>query len=245
VLLQPHSLSLSAIAPALRDGWRTFRRDQGIGLVIGAVFAALGSLLLWAVVALDLAPMGVHLLGGFLLLGPVVMAGLLGVRRAVALGRTPTWRDALAAWRASPSGLGALALFCGLIFFIWLGDAGTLYSFLVGEGGGGQTGLLPFRTQVLPFHLTAGVTGSVLALIVFVVTVHAVPLLASRRAHLVTAIVASVRAVFRSPLAHAGWALILAAGIFVCLLAPPLLILSLPLMAYAGHALHLEVFPSE
>jgi uncharacterized membrane protein len=188
--------------------------------------------------------MGVHLLGGFLLLGPVVMAGLLGVRRAVALGRTPTWRDALAAWRTAPSGLGALALFCGLMFFIWLGDAGTLYSFLVG-GGGGQTGLLPLGTQVLPFHLTAGVTGSVLALIVFVVTVHAVPLLATGRAHLVAAIVASVRAVFRSPLAHASWALILAAGIFVCLLAPPLLILSLPLLAYAGHALHLEVFPSE
>jgi uncharacterized membrane protein len=240
----PRSLPLSAIPRALRKGWQTFRRDRGIGLLIGAIFATLGSLLLWAVVALDLAPMGVHLLGGFLLLGPVVMAGLLGVSRAVAAGRTPTWRDGLAAWRTSPSGLGALALFCGLMFFIWLGDAGTLYSFLVGSGGG-QTGLLPLRTQVLPFHLTAGVTGSVLALIVFVVTVHAVPLLATGRAHLVGAVVASVRAVFCSPLVHAGWALILAAGIFVCLVAPPLLILSLPLLAYGGHALHLEAFPSE
>jgi uncharacterized membrane protein len=240
----PRALSPAILVPCLAAGWRTFRRDRGIGLMIGAVFAALGSLLLWAAVALDMAPMAVHLLGGFLLVGPVVMAGLLGVSQAAVRGRVPKWTDALAAWRTAPAGLGALALFCGLIFFIWLGDAGTLYSFLVGEGGGGQSGLLPVP-QVLPFHLTAGVTGMVLALIVFVVTVHAVPLLAAGRATLVGAVVASVRAVFTSPVTHAGWALILAAGIFVCLLAPPLLILSLPVLAYGGHALHLKAFPAE
>lgn len=239
----PRRLAWSAIARALAAGWRTFRGDRGLGLMIGAVFAALGSLLLWAAVALDLAPLAVHLLGGFLLIGPVVFAGLIGVRQAVARGRTPTWRDALAAWRTAPAGLGALALFCGLIFFIWLGDAGTLYSFLVGEGGGAQSGLLPQPT-LFPFHLTAAVTGLVLALIVYGVTVHAVPLLAAGRVGLVGAVVGSVRAVFASPLVHAGWGLTLAAGIFVCLMAPPLLILSLPVLAYGGHALHLEVFPA-
>ena len=242
-LAPPRSLHLGAIPRAVRQGWQTFRRDRGIGLMTGAVFATLGSLLLWAAVALSLAPMALHLLGGFLLLGPVAMAGLLGVSRAVAAGRTPTWKDALAAWRAAPASLGAVALFCGLIFFIWLGDSGTLYSFLVGEGGGGQTGLLPLQAQVLPFHLAAGVSGSFLALIVFVVTVHTVPLLATGRAHLVQAVVASVRAVFRSPLAHAGWGLVLAAGVFAGLALPPLLILSLPLLAYGGDAMHREVFP--
>lgn len=245
VLPPPRRLSLSALLRSLAAGWRLFRRDRGIGMMVGAVFAALGSLLLWAAVALELAPMAVHLLGGFLLVGPVVMAGLLGVSQAAARGRIPAWGDALAGWRAAPGGLGALALFCGLIFFIWVGDAGTLYSFLVGEGGGGQTGLLSLPAQVLPFHLTAAVTGLVLALIVFVVTVHAVPLLAAGRATLVTAVVGSVRAVFTSPVVHAGWALILAAGIFVCLVAPPLLILSLPVLAYGGHALHLEAYPAE
>jgi len=243
MLPPPRRLPLRAVARSLLAGWRTFRRDQGMGLMIGAVFAALGSLLLWAAVVLDLAPMAVHLLGGFLLVGPVALAGLLGVSRPAAGGRAPGWQDALAAWRTAPAGLGALALFCGLMFFIWVGDAGTLYSFLVGEGGGGQTGLLPFAAQVLPFHLTAGVTGLVLASIVFVVTVQAVPLLAARRTGLVGAVVASVRAVFASPLAHAAWALVLAAGVFLCLMAPPLLILSLPVLAYGGHALHLEVFP--
>jgi uncharacterized membrane protein len=59
----------------------------------------------------------------------------------------------------------------------------------------------------------------------------------------VEAIVASVRAVFRSPLSHGVWGVLLAAGIFAGLLAPPVLILSLPVLAYAGHALHRVVFP--
>lgn len=238
----PRRLPLAAIARCLAEGWRIFGRARPVSLAIGGAFAGFGSLVLWLAVALGLAPMAVHLLGGFLLVGPIAMAGLLGVSRAAAGGRKPGWHDALAGWRAAPAGLGALALFCGLIFFIWIGDAGTLYSFLVGEGGGGQAGLLPIA-RVLPFHLTAGVTGFVLATIVFVVTVHAVPLLATGRAGLVGAVVASVRGVFASPVAHAAWALVLAAGIFMCLLAPPLLILSLPVLAYGGHALHLEVFP--
>ena len=245
MLPPPRRVPLSVVGRALRAGWRTFTLARGISLAVGAVFALLGSLLLWAAVARDLAPMAVHLLGGFLLLGPAAMAGLVGVSRAVAEGRTPAWQDVVATWRTAPSGLGALALFCGLMFFIWLGDAGTLYSFLVGEGGGGQRTLLSLPPEVLPFHVAAGITGLVLAFIVFVVTVHSVPLLATGRAHLVTGIVASVRAVFRSPLAHAGWALVLAAGIFACLPAPPLLALTLPVLAYGGHALHLEVYPPE
>lgn len=243
MLPPPRRIPVSAVGRALGTGWRTFLRAPRISLAIGAVFAILGCLLLWAAVARNLAPMAVHLLGGFLLVGPTVMAGLVGVSRVVAQGRTPAWRDVVATWRGAPSGLVALALFCGLIFFIWLGDAGTLYSFLVREGGGGQRDLLSLPAEVLPFHMAAGVTGLVLAFIVFVVTIHAVPLLATGRAHLVTGVVASVRAVFRSPLAHAAWALVLAAGVFASLPAPPLLALILPVLAYGGYALHLEVYP--
>lgn len=242
--LHPRRISVLAIPPAIGAGWRDFRRARRISLVTGAGVALIGSLLLWAAVRLELAPFGVSLVGGFLLLGPIVMTGLLGVSQALAAGRAPAWRDVLAAWRVAPAGLGALALFCGLIFFIWLGDAGTLYSFLVPEGAGGAGGVLPAAPAVLPFHLSSGVTGLVLALIVYVVTVHAVPLLAAARATLVGAVVASVRAVFGSPVAHAAWGLVLAAGVFVCLLAPPVLILSLPVLAYGGHALHREVFPA-
>jgi uncharacterized membrane protein len=236
---RPLPLAFAAIPRSLVAGWRVFGRARGISLAVGGVFALLGTALLWGVQLLKLAPLTIPLLGGFLLVGPILMAGLLGVSQAVARGSPPSWRDGLQAWRTAP-GLAAVALFCVLVFFIWLGDAGTLYSFLVGEGA---AGVWPAGPGEIRFQLSAGVMGLGLAVIVFVVTVHAVPLLATGRASLVEAIVASVRAVFLSPVAHAGWALVLAAGIFGCLLVPPLLLVSLPVLAYGGHALHLEAFP--
>lgn len=238
VFLYPRSVPLAVLPRALAAGWRDFLRAWQIGLALGGGVALIGGLLLWGAGRLALAPFGVALVGGFLLLGPVLMAGFVGLSEALAAGRPPAWREVLAGWRAAPAGLGAVALFCGLVFFIWLGDAGTLYSFMVGESAGDAA-----AQGVMRFHLSSGVTGLVLALIVYGVTVHAVPLLATGRATLVGAVVGSVRAVFRSPLVHAGWGLILAAGIFACLLAPPVLILSLPVLAHGGQALHREVFP--
>lgn len=241
----PQPLSPGAIRRALAAGWRVFLCARGISLAVGGGCALVGTALVWGMQALGLAPLTVPLVGGFMLVGPILMAGLLGVSEAVALGRPPGWRDGLRGWGAAPGGLVAMALFCLLMFFIWLGDAGTLFSFLVGEGGAGEGALGPWPIQAghVRFHLAAGVMGLGLAVIVFVVTVHSVPLLATARATLVEAIVASVRAVFRSPVTHAGWALTLATGIFACLLVPPLLLVSLPVLAYGGFALHQEVFP--
>ena len=68
---------------------------------------------------------------------------------------------------------------------------------------GGST---PEIGQVLRFHLWTSVMGMVLALIVFNVTAFAVPLLFDRRALLVGAVTACVRAVFTNPAAMLAWA---------------------------------------
>lgn len=245
IQVRSRPITLSSIPRALARGGWVFSRSKGISLAVGGLFALIGTALVWGAVLLRLAPMTVPLLGGFLLVGPVVMAWLLGISQAVGRGAIPAWGDGFRAWRAAPGSLAAVSLFCLLIFFIWIGDAGTLFSFMVGEDGtgGDLASAWPINPGHLRFHLSAAVMGAVLAVVVFVVTVHAVPLLASGRATLVGAIVASVRAVFRSPVVHAAWALVLATGIFACLLVPPLLLVSLPVLAYGGHALHLEVFP--
>jgi hypothetical protein len=81
--------------------------------------------------------------GGFLLVGPAVLAASLpcGGRGGRAPGRGTCWR---------PSGgrRGACGCWPGcaaLLFLIWMTDAATVYSFMIGVGraGGGQ---------VLRFH---------------------------------------------------------------------------------------------
>ncbi|MCB1908728.1 MAG: DUF2189 domain-containing protein [Rhodocyclaceae bacterium] len=239
---QPRAVGPRALLRAFAAGWQVLARAPRPSLCFGAAFTVAGTLLVWGAQALHLAAMTIPLLGGFLLFGPVLSAGLLGVSSAVRHSRPAGVAAILGAIRGARRGLWALSLFCLLMFLIWLSDAGTLYSFMLGERSQGLAAALPLDPRSLRFHAASAATGFVIANLVFAVTAHSVPLLVRGRASLVGAVMASVRATFRSPLAHALWALALAAGVFASLLLPPLLIVSLPLLAYTGDALHVEIF---
>ncbi|MCB1895716.1 MAG: DUF2189 domain-containing protein [Zoogloeaceae bacterium] len=241
---RPRPLPIAGIAAALADGRRTFAASRGFSLAFGALFAAIGSLMIWGAQWFALAPMTPALIGGFLLVGPIVMAALIGAAEDVAAGRRPSLTRVIGSMRRAPAGLWALALFCLLIYLIWITDAGTLYSFMIGEPRSGFVQALPTAAGNEHFHLFSGLMGFALANVVYAVTVHAVPLMVRRRTPLATAVVASVRACFASPLVHGAWALTLAAGIFVSMSLPPLLCVSLPILAYAGDSLNRRCFDS-
>jgi len=240
---RPRPLPTRELVAALAEGWHVLRRCPRFSLGYGALFAASGSLLIWAAQAFGVAPMAPALAGGFLLVGPVAMAGLVGTARRLLRGEAPNAARLLATLCGAPRGLWALALFCALIYFIWITDAGTLYSIMIGEARSGLSQALPLAPDTARFQLFSAATGLVLASVVFAVTVHAVPLMVRCRTPLVGAVIASVRALATSPLSHAAWALTLATGIAASLLFPPLLCASLPLLAYAGDALSESCFP--
>ena len=127
--------------------------------------------------------------------------------------------------------------------FIWLTDAGTLYSFMIGERRDTLLHMLPLDGATARFQAFSAVMGFVLANVVFAVSAHAVPLMLRGERSLVRAVMASVKAVATSPLAHGAWAALLAAAIFASLLLPPLLCVALPWLGYAGTALNRTVFP--
>ena len=241
--LSPEAIHVHVVRTSLDAGWGVFGRCRGLSLAYGGVFALIGSALIWGAQRFGLSAMTIPLFGGFLLVGPVAMAGLIGVSEAAGRERQPSTDDILETIARAPRGLWALSLFCLLMFLIWLTDAGTLFSFMVGERSAGLSAVLPRDPDSMRFQASAALTGFIFANVVFAVTVHAVPLLVSGRAGLVGAVTASVRAVFRSPVAHGLWALLLGAGVFSSLLMPPLLALTLPLLAYTGHAFHVAVFP--
>ena len=197
-----------------------------------AVFAVIGLAIFGLLLHFGLAPLMLPFAGGFLLVGPAVLVGFFALRRAHAAGRRPGFADVLRGFghRTAPMSLAEK--------LIWLTDAATVFSFMIG-------GSTPEIGQVLRFHLWTSVMGMVLALIVFNVTAFAVPLLFDRRALLVGAVTASVRAVFTNPAAMLAWAVVLGVAVIATIHIPPLLIVVLPCLAFASDLLYLEVFPPQ
>ncbi len=181
-----------------------------------------------------------------MLVGPAVLAGFFALFRLDARGDPVQATGALAGFTSAPAGLWLIAAVCAFLFVIWITDAGVFYSFMVG----GEhlpielPWLIRLHQRVVVFELWAGVMGSALALIIFAISAFSVPLLFERRADPVGAVNASVRAVFGSPFAALLWGLLLAAATIAAILLLPLLVVVLPVLAYASFALYQRVFPT-
>ena len=241
---QPQHIRITEVFAALANGVRMFLATPLISMIYAGTFTLAGIGLLGALVSVGFSPMGLPLIGGFMLVGPALLAGFFGISRVLRRGDRPGFRDVATGFLHTPSDLWGLMLVCGFIFVIWMTDAGILYSFMVGGGGTADWQMLfPLSGVLLQFHLGASVAGAFFALIVFFVTAYAVPLLIEHRARLVVAVNASVRGVFHSFTANMLWGFILAATIIVSIAIPLLLMVVLPVMAYASESMYRSVFP--
>ena len=243
--LQPRPFSVAQIGAALVVGWRTFRGIPGPSAAYAAVFATIGGALIWGVGRLGLSPMALPLAGGFMLVGPALLTGFFRLADLHAAGRKPRFGDALLAFPSASAGLWVVALLCAFLFLIWVTDAAVLYAFTVG----GRhlpyelPWLLRWQREVVAFELWAALLGAALAFMILAISAFSVPLLHDHRASLAPAVSASVRAVVGNLPASIGWALLLSGGILLSILLLPMLLVTLPVLAYASRALYLAVFP--
>lgn len=239
---QPRRVPLSALSRALVAGWHLLWAHPKVSLGGTALFALIGAVLLGLVVLTGKTPMALPLAGGFMLIAPAILAGYFQMARVAQSGGTPHLSDALDGLRNAPRGLWVIALFCALLFLIWITDAATLYSFMVGREAV-SLGELSGHGDALGFMLFGSVMGGALALAIFVVSAFSVPLLAEGRAGLVGAVSASVKAIFSNLPVAVLWAFLLAVATIVSTLLLPLLVIVLPWLAYSSHALYREIFP--
>ena len=239
----PEKVPVALIGRALRQGWRDFRGLAGVSMGFAACFVVIGMVLMTAFVTIGMGPMVPPLIGGFMLFGPVSMAGyhaLLSARRA---GRPVSLGVAYGAMKHTPRPVWVMGVFCGFMVLVWLTDAGTLYSFMVGEWRHDWLSVLPHSSQLLRFHSGAAIMGGALALIVYTVTVHSVLLLVRGQGTLVTAVTASVRAVGRSFVADVLWAVVLALTVMASIFLLPALLVVLPVAAFASIHWNEAAFP--
>lgn len=190
----------------IRDGWLDLRKHWGASLGYGALIVALG----WTLLVFC----GTHpyfvaaAISGFLLVGPVMSAGLCEMSRRYSLGQTATFDDSLDGFARNAPALIEFGVILAVCAVVWFGVSALLLGavFHIPEPGIRETlyrGFLDYtnRSQVVAYI----VIGAVLATAVFAVSVVAIPLIIDRHASAGQAMRASVHAVLRNIPAMIVW----------------------------------------
>ena len=241
--LMQRKVSLGALPFALARGWQLFSRTRKVSVSFSMIFAFIGLIVLVAIEQAAVAPMVLSLAGGFMLVGPVLLCGFFALADSSLAGQEPGFRDIWRGFASVPRELLALALVCLLLFMIWITDAATLYGFMVGRVPTSLPEVLAPTQDVGSFLLWSSLMGAGLAFVIFVISAFSVPLLYYRRAGLVGAVVASVKAVFGNFAVCVLWALLLATSTILSILLLPVFLVTFPVLAFASHTLYREMFP--
>ncbi|HEU4774298.1 MAG TPA: DUF2189 domain-containing protein [Lysobacter sp.] len=216
-------------------GLRDLRRARSVGIAYGLMVAVLG----WLVFTLGNHPYFIAAaVSGFLLLGPILGAGLIEASRAMEAGDTPTFDTSLRGLNRNRPALERFALTLLALAAVWL-----VVSTLVLNATLGPIAPDVERTlwdNALPMMsssqwLAWAAIGGVLAVLSFSISVIAVPLMLDKHASAGDAMRGSLRAVARHPVASAEWALLIvlltAVGIATALLG---LIVIYPILGHAS-----------
>lgn len=190
-------------------GWRDFRRARTVALAYGLMVTLLG----WLIFALGNHPYFIAAaVSGFLLLGPILGAGLIEASRSLEAGGSPTFDRSLRNLDRNRPSLGRFALALLAIAAVWLALSTLLLSVAMGPiAPGVQQTLWDSTLQLMSTgQMLAWVAiGGVLAVISFCVSVIAVPLIIDKQASAGEAMRGSLQAVARHPLACGVWALLI------------------------------------
>jgi uncharacterized membrane protein len=231
---QIHSVGFDAPFRWLRKGWDDFRATGYRGALYGLVFALMGMAIMAIYATRWQLTMG--LTAGFFLLGPFVCTGLYELSRQRERGEPIDLVGSMTCWKRN---LGSIAFFAALLTLMmvfWARTSIVIFALFSSTGLPTLQGVLAqvFSMENWEFiGVWAGV-GLVFASLAFSVSVVSVPMMLDRRSDTMTAIFASVRALFHNTGPVYLWAALIVALIGVSLLFWfVLLIVTAPVIGHA------------
>lgn len=239
----------------LGDGWNDVTAAGAVSLIWGFLFAAVGLVILGALHFWRIYNLGLPLAAGFMLIAPVLVAGLYQVSRTLERKDPVSMATPFAAWRRHPGELGAMGLVLGLFFLAWIRIATLLFAWFFGLDTPSLGGELPdlrgfIESVVLSgrnatFLIVSTAIGAVLAFVVFALSAISVPMLVDRDVGVFEAMATSVAAVKANVWPMTVWAILIvlftAAGIAVGFIG---LTVTLPLIAHASWHAYRDLVPA-
>jgi len=194
----------------LKRGWTDLWRQPAASLFYGIAIAVTGAVILGVTASLP------YLFGaavtGFLLVAPMLAAGLYELSRRYLGGETAALGDSIVAWKRNPSALVGFGLLSMLAGTVWQVASVVIIAVFY---KGALLAPLDMIVEVLvnPQHYLMFfiylLAGGVLAAVVFALSVVSMPMLVDRRCDLLCALVTSLNAVAANPVPLALWALII------------------------------------
>lgn len=195
----------------LKAGGRDLRLARGSSLFYGLGFALAG----WSMhlVFAHAYALFAGLATGFLLLGPCLSMGLYDISRHLERGETPRLGASRIPWGSTLGNIAVFAAVLAVILLVWA--RASMVIFALSYHGG-----VPTFADVLRavfgfgqpmFALIYFAAGGVFALLVFAISVVAMPLMLDRNTDAVTAAIASIIAFGRNPGPLLLWAACIAA----------------------------------
>jgi len=196
-------------------GWRDMRRAPLLSGAYGAVFSVIAALLLVGLWMADVPALILPMAGGFLIVGPVLAAGLYRMSALIERGEKVTLRDTLLVNIQSPGQLAFMGVLLMIAFFAWVEIALLLFMLVFGPIAMPPVtdfiATLLLEPRGLILLIVGTFLGAVLAAIIFASTVVSIPLMMTREIDAVTAIITSWRAVAANLSVMALWAVLIAA----------------------------------
>lgn len=240
-----NKLSMSHIKIWLQQGLHTLKQAWGSSIMYGGMVTIIGLLLMWLLIQYKFAPMVYPLVGGFILIAPILLVGFFQIAERIRQNEPVKLYDFWAGFRHGSWGLWGFNALLMFLFLIWFTDAGVLYGIYLGKTSFPVSfyWLHDPQPALITFLWFSTIMGAVLALILYCVTVFAIPLMFYQKLRFTTAVMLSVKAVFNNFFIMIIWGIILAGCSFISLLLfPPLFIVIYPLLAYASDRAYHDVF---
>ena len=203
-------IGFSAPLEWLGKGWQDLWRQPAASLFYGVAVAVTGAVILG--VTASLAYLFAAAVTGFLLVAPMLAAGLYELSRRYLAGEPATLTDSMLAWKRNPSALVSFGLLSILAGTAWQVVSVVIVA-LFYKGTALQPIAMMIEVLVNPQHYLMFViymgAGGLLAAVVFALSVVSMPMLVDRRCELLCALTTSVNAVAENPLPLALWAVII------------------------------------